>query len=130
MKWSIPAISLVFIGGVAVGIATSPIQPLRAAGGKAVFSVYEANVTDQEGYKNNFLKVVGPKLEQRGTKYLARGGAAKNLIGEPPKNRIVITQAKDMDEVMAAYDDIKDDIKNIAAKYADGIRWYAVEGVE
>ena len=130
MKWSIPAISLVFIGGVAVGIATSPIQPLRAAGGKAVFSVYEANVTDQEGYKNNFLKVVGPKLGQRGTEFLARGGAVKSLVGEPAKNRIIITQAKDMDEVIATYNDLKDDIKNIATKYADGIRWYAVEGVE
>jgi hypothetical protein len=35
-----------------------------------VYSVYEANVIDPEGYKNNFLKVVAPKLEKHGIKYL------------------------------------------------------------
>ena len=44
MKWSIPALSLVFMGGVAVGIAANPIHPLRAAGSPVIYSVYEANV--------------------------------------------------------------------------------------
>jgi len=130
MNWSIPALSLVFIGGVVVGIAANPTQPLRAAGSPPVYTVYEANVTDAEGYKNNFLKVVVPKLEQQGIKYLSRGGATKSFMGDAPKNRIVITQAKDMDTVMAFWNDSKDDFKNIATKYADGIRWYAVEGME
>jgi uncharacterized protein (DUF1330 family) len=115
---------------VAVGIAANPTQPLRAAGSPPVYTVYEANVTDPEGYKNNFLKVVVPKLEQHGISYLTRGGATKSFMGDAPKNRIVITQAKDMDTLTAFWDDAKGDFKNVATKYADGIRWYAVEGVQ
>ncbi len=50
-----------------------PYSTLRAAGGPVVYTVFEASVTDQDGYKNNFLKVVVPKLEQHGIKYLSRG---------------------------------------------------------
>jgi len=130
MKWSIPALSLMFAGGVLVGIAANPTHQLRAAGTAPVYTVYEANVTDPDGYKNNFLKVVVPKLEQRGIKYLARGGATKSFVGDPPMNRIVITQAKDMDTVIGFWNDSKDDFQNIATKYATGIRWYAAEGFE
>jgi uncharacterized protein (DUF1330 family) len=130
MKWSIPALSLMFVGGVMVGIAASPTQPLRAADHLPVYTVYEANVTDPVGYKNNFLKAVAPKLEKHGIKYLVRGGAPKALMGEPPKNRLVITEAKDMDSVMAFWNDSKDDFQKIATKYANGIRWYAAEGAE
>jgi uncharacterized protein (DUF1330 family) len=130
MKRSIPALTLAFIGGVAVGIAANPTQPLRAAGSAPIYTVYEANVTDPAGYKNEFLKVVVPKLERHGVKYLARGGMAKSIIGDSSKNRIVISQNKTMDEASAAADSVKDDIKNIATKYADNIRWYIVEGVE
>ena len=130
MKWSIPAMSFSwFVAGVVVGIAAHSPQPLRAADRLAVYTVYEANVIDPEGYKNNFLKVVGPKLEKHGIKYLVRGGAPKALIGEPPKDRLVITQAKNMDAVMAFWNDSKDDFQNIATKYANGIRWYAAEGL-
>jgi uncharacterized protein (DUF1330 family) len=130
MKWSIPALSLMFVSGVVVGIAVNPTQPLRAAADRStVYTVYEANVIDPEGYKNNFLKVVAPKLEKHGIKYLVRGGAPKALMGEPPKNRLVITQAKDMDAVIAFWNDSKDDFQNIATKYANGIRWYAAEGL-
>ena len=84
----------------------------------------------EEGYKNNLLKVVAPKLEKHGIRYLVRGSAPKALMGEPPKNRLVITQAKDMDTVIAFWNDSKDDFQNIATKYANGIRWYAAEGLE
>ena len=73
MKWSIPALGLMFVGGVMVGFAANPTQPLRAADRPPVYSVYEANVIDPEGYKSNFLKVVAPKLERHGIKYLVRG---------------------------------------------------------
>jgi hypothetical protein len=53
MKWSIPALGLMFVGGVMVGFAANPTQPLRAADHLSVYSVYEANVIDPEGYKSN-----------------------------------------------------------------------------
>jgi uncharacterized protein (DUF1330 family) len=130
VRWSIPALSLMFVGGVMVGFAADLTQPLHAADHLPVYTVYEANVLDPEGYKNNFLKVVSPKLEKYGIKYLVRGGTPKTLMGEPPKNRLVITQAKDMETVMAFWSDSKEDFQNIASKYANGIRWYAAEGAE
>ena len=42
----------------------------------------------------------------------------------------MITRAKDMDAVLAFWNDSKDDFQNIATKYANGIRWYAAEGLE
>jgi hypothetical protein len=66
---------LLLTAGVAVGIAANLTQPLRAADRLAVYTVYEPNVTDPEGYKNNFLKVIGAKLDKHGIKYLVRGGA-------------------------------------------------------
>ena len=130
MRWSIPALSLVFISGAAVGIAANPTQPLRAAGNPVIYAVYEANVTDPIGYKNIFLKAMQPKLEQHGIKYLTRGLPARSFMGDEPKNRIAITRAKDMDTVMAFWNESKDDFKNMATKYANGIRWYTVEGVD
>jgi hypothetical protein len=50
-------------------------------------------------------------------------------MGEPPKNRLVITQAKDMETLMAFWSESKADFQ-VATKYASGIRWYAAEGAE
>ena len=86
--------------------------------------------TDPIGYKNNFLKVVVPKLEQHGITYVTRGLHTRSFMGDAPKNRIVITQAQNMNTVMAFWNESKDDFKNIATKYADGIRWYTVEGMD
>jgi uncharacterized protein (DUF1330 family) len=60
--------------------------------------------------------VVAPKLEKHGVMYLARGGQPKALMGKPPKNQLVFTQAKDMDTVIAFWNDSKDDFQNIATK--------------
>ena len=57
-------------------------------------------------FENLSLTVV-PKLEKHGIKYVTRGGRAKPLIGELPKNGLVITQAKDMDSVLAFWNDSK-----------------------
>ena len=132
MKWSIPALAVTFVAGVVVGAGTAlnPVHPLQAAGSPPAYVIYEANVTDPDGYKNGFLKVIGPKLEKHGTKYLARGGMTKQYLGSPPENRIVIGQYKDMDAANAAFEDTKTDLETLAPKYANGIRFYAVEGAE
>jgi uncharacterized protein (DUF1330 family) len=106
------------VGGLAAGsieavedAMTGRRPPRPSRGGTcrhlAAITVYEANVTDPEGYKNNFLKAVEPKLEKHGIRYLVRGGAPKALMGEPPKNRLVITQAKDLNAVTAFWNDSK-----------------------
>ncbi len=73
-KWSVPALTAAFILGAVVGGSFTQPQPLRAAGSMPVYGIYEANVTDQENYKDRFLSLVVPKLEKNGIKYLARGG--------------------------------------------------------
>lgn len=130
MKWFIPALAVTFVAGVVAGAGTalSPVHPLQAAGSPPAYVVYEANVTNPDGYKNDFLKVIAPKLEKHGVKFLARGGMTKQYIGSPPENRLVIGQYKDMDAANAFYQDAKSDFETLAPKYANGIRYYAVEG--
>ena len=60
----------------------------------------EANVTDPDNYKSQFLSVVVPKLKQNNIKYLAVGGKTQTAIGDEPKNRIVLTEGS-MDDQMA-----------------------------
>jgi uncharacterized protein (DUF1330 family) len=130
MKWSIPAIAVTFVAGAAVGMGLhNPIQPVKAAGSAPVYVVYEANVTDADGYKNVFLKALSSKMEKHSPKFLARGGATKSYIGAPPESRIVIGLYPNMDEANAFYEESKSDFETLAPKYATGIRYYAVEGV-
>jgi hypothetical protein len=76
---SISALSLMFLGGVAVGSMFNLSSPLYAQGAKGpVYGIYEANVTDAEGYKSKFLSLI-TRLEKNGIKYLARGGETKSL---------------------------------------------------
>jgi len=77
--------------------------------------------------KNVFLKSLMPKLGD--PKFLARGGRTQQFIGTAPENRVVIGQYKDMDAATAAYQAGKSDFDTLAPKYANGIRFYAVEGV-
>ena len=85
-KWSVPALTAAFILGAVVGGSFTQPQPLRAAGSMPVYGIYEANVTDQENYKDKFLSLVVPKLEKNGIKYLARGGKNQTLIGAEAPN--------------------------------------------
>ena len=74
MKWTVPAIAAAFVFGAAIGGAYSPTQPLKAAGMAPVYQIYEANITDADGYNNDFLKQLAPILEKHQAKFLARGG--------------------------------------------------------
>jgi uncharacterized protein (DUF1330 family) len=128
VKWTVPTIAAAFVFGAVIGGTYAPVQPLKAAGSLAVYAVYEANVTDQDGYKNQFLSVLAPKLEKNHIKFLARGGKTQSLIGEGPKNRVVLSQAS-MEDATAFWNEAKDDFK-IGQKYSTGMRYYTVEGVE
>jgi len=127
-KWSVPALTAAFILGAVVGGSFTQPQPLRAAGSMPVYGIYEANVTDQENYKDRFLSLVVPKLEKNGIKYLARGGKNQTLIGAEAPNRVVVTEAASMDAEMAFWNEAKDDFK-IGQKYSTGMRFVIVDGV-
>jgi uncharacterized protein (DUF1330 family) len=79
------------------------------------------SVTDPDGYKNQFLSLVGPKLEKHGNKFLARGGKTQSLIGDEAKNRIVLGEYPSMDAFTAFWNDAKG--------VSTGMRLIAVEGL-
>jgi len=109
--------------------AMPAITPLPTISGTPTLEVYEANVTDMENYKNEFLKALQPKMEKHKQVFLARGSnAAEALIGEAPKNRIAITVWPNAGAAQAFWNDAKDDFK-IGQKYATDMRIYEVEGV-
>jgi uncharacterized protein (DUF1330 family) len=128
MNWTTPTIAAAFVFGAVIGGAYSPTQPLKAAGMTPVYAIYEANVTDQDGYKNQFLSVLAPKLEKYHVKFLARGGKTQTLIGDEAKNRVVISQST-REDMTAFWNEAKDDFK-MGQKYATGMRYITVEGVE
>lgn len=128
MKRAISIAAFAFVCGAVAGAGiVTPVHQLKAAGSPPAYVVYEANVTDQDGYKNVFLKSLASKLGE--VKFLARGGKTQQFIGTAPENRIVIGQYKDMDAAVASYQAGKSDFDTLAPKYATGIRFYAVEGV-
>jgi uncharacterized protein (DUF1330 family) len=108
--------------------AAPAMMPLPALANNQLFEVWEANVTDENGYKNDFLKAIEPKLQKHKVAFLARGfNIGEGLIGEAPKNRIAITVMPNQAAEQAYLDDTKDEFK-LVQKYAD-VRWYSMEGV-
>ena len=94
MKWSIPALAVTFVAGAAVGIGLhNPIQPLKAASSPPIYVVYEANVTDADGYKNIFLKALAPKMEEARSEVPSARGRNEVVQGrttrEPHRHRSV-----------------------------------------
>jgi uncharacterized protein (DUF1330 family) len=126
-KWSVPALAGAFVVGVVFGGAFTQSQPVRAAN-TPVYSIYEANVTDPENYKSQFLSIIGPKLEKHGVKFLARGGKTQSLIGEEAKNRVTLSEFASMDAYTAFWNEAKDDFK-IGQKYSTGMRVITAEGL-
>jgi uncharacterized protein (DUF1330 family) len=129
MKWTVPAIAAAFVFGAAIGGAYSPTQPLKAAGMAPVYQIYEANITDADGYKNDFLKQLAPILEKHQAKFLARGGKTESLIGDPAKNRFVVSTFPNMAAQEAFWNESKEVFK-MGQKYSTGMRLIVTEGLE
>ena len=76
---------------VVVGAAAA-MKASQAAEDTPYIGVYEANVTDMEGYKANFLTPLQPKLDadiqERWT------GKTTERVGKAPENRVVIGPAR------------------------------------
>jgi uncharacterized protein (DUF1330 family) len=73
--------------------------------------VYEANVAHVDGYKNQFLTALQPKIDKVQERWLARGGKTTSLIGKAPKNRIVMSIFTSKAKLDAFWNDAKDDFK-------------------
>ena len=85
MKWTGSAIA------VAAVLAAAAMMPtLKAAEETPMITVYEANVTDMDGYKNQFLTALQPKIDKAQERLLARGEtqppnrASSSCVGRRP----------------------------------------------
>lgn len=65
--------------------AAPAMMPLPALANNQTFEIYEAAVSDENGYKNDFLKAIEPKLQKHKIAFLARGfNIGEELIGDEP----------------------------------------------
>jgi uncharacterized protein (DUF1330 family) len=114
--------------GLLVGGGT--VQLLHAQAKPPAFVIAEITVTDEAGYKENFLKPAQKTIADHGGKYLAGGfNKTLSLAGTEPPNRVVLLQFANMDAVTEWRKEGEADLENdVGEKYAR-FRVYAVEGV-
>jgi uncharacterized protein (DUF1330 family) len=124
--------TLKITAAIAVGllIGGSAVQLLHAQSKPPAFVVAEIDVTDREGYEENFLKPARKDIGDHGGKVLAGGyNKTMSLVGTEPPNRVVILEFPNMDAVKSWQDEGAMDMENtVGSKYAK-FRIYAVEGV-
>jgi uncharacterized protein (DUF1330 family) len=119
--------ALILAAGFSLGVGVT--QGLHAAASPPAYVVNEITVTDEEGYKKDFLPGAQKAIDDNGGKYIA-GGFNKTfaITGKPPAERVVILQFENMNKVKAWRDAIRDAQEKIGSKYAS-FRTFAVEGV-
>jgi uncharacterized protein (DUF1330 family) len=120
-------IGLSLVAGAALGAAA--VQSLHAQARPLAYVVGEINVTDPEGFKNDFGPIARKALaEAPGYRALVLGGKVVPIQGDAPKARVIINVFDNMDAAVQAYNspDFKA-AKKIGDKYAT-FRTYAVEG--
>ena len=123
---------LKFTAAIACGmlVGGGTIQLLHAQVKPPAFVIAEITVTDEAGYKENFLKPAQKTIAEHGGKYLAGGfNKTLSLAGTEPPNRVVLLQFANMDAVKEWRKEGEADLENdVGEKYAK-FRVYAVEGV-
>src|SRR5262249_24376304 len=114
--------------GLLVGGGT--VQLLYAQAKPPAFVIAEITVTDEAGYKENFLKPAQKTIADHGGKYLAGGfNKTLRLAGTEPPNRVVLLQFANMEAVKEWRKEGEADLENdVGEKYAR-FRVYAVDGV-
>ena len=118
------------VGAVTGGLA---VQGLHAQAKPAVYFVGEIDVTNPDGYANEYLPKARALIKAHGGRLVAAGGAAGTgakvvaIDGEAPK-RVVIYMYDSMEAVHAWRDDPDyEPVRKVGEKYAT-YRTFAVEG--
>jgi uncharacterized protein (DUF1330 family) len=124
------ALGVGLLAGTVIGAAA--VSGLHAQGKPFVFVITEIDISDPEGYGNEFV----PKaqaIKAAGYKFLATGGVGAgakritSLEGTPPK-RVTIQQWDSLDALKAWYNGKEyQEALTVGRKYAT-FRRYAVEG--
>ena len=118
------------VGAVTGGLA---VQGLHAQAKPPVYFVGEIDVTNPDGYANEYLPKARALIKAHGGRLVAAGGAAGTgakvvaIDGEAPK-RVVIYMYDSMEAVHAWRDDPDyEPVRKVGEKYAT-YRTFAVEG--
>ena len=114
--------------GIGIAIGAGAIQGLHAAIGSTVYTVYEANVTDEAAY-SKALPDVDKMIKDNGGQRVAGGFNKARLVDGKTAvgNRYVIIRWDNM----SAFDRAEDDgVRAWIQKNAPDARQIVVEGVE
>ena len=114
--------------GAGIAIGAGAIHGLHAATGAPVYTVYEANITDEASYTKALPDVEKWIKENHGTRVAGGFNKTKLVSGSPAVgNRYVIVRwdnEGDFDKAMSA------GLKAWIDKYGNGARQIVAEGVE
>ena len=114
--------------GAGIAIGSGAIHGLHAATGAPVYTVYEANITDEAGYTKALPEVEKYIKENGGMRAGGGFNKAKLISGSPAVgNRYVLVRWENeaaFDKAMSA------GLKAWIDKYGNGARQILVEGVE
>src|SRR6516225_1001066 len=95
----------------------------------AFYIVAEANVRDQEGFKENFASVALQIFKECHGQLLARGyDNAIHVSGAPPEVNVLLASFPDLDLTQEYLKKIEPLIEKVGKKYAD-FRIIVVEGL-
>jgi hypothetical protein len=113
--------------GAGIAIGAGAIQGLHAATGSSVYSVYEANVTDEATYTKALPDVDKLIKENNGVRVAGGFNKTKLISGLPVGNRYVVLR---WDSAEAFTKALNGGIKAWIEKNAPDARQIMVEGVE
>ena len=114
--------------GAGIAIGAGAIHGLQAAAGSQVYTVYEANITDEASYTKALPEVEKYIKENGGTRVGGGFNKTKLISGQPAVgNRYVLVRW----ENEGAFDKAMDaGLKAWIDKHGNGARQILVEGVE
>lgn len=121
------AVVLSVLTGIAVGATAT--QKLNAQAKPKGYAIVEIDVANVDAYTKEYLPVAGKALTDAGGKYLARGGRAVGIDGDPPKPRVVVLEFESLEKAQAAFaSGPYREGRKIGDKYAK-FRVFGVEGL-
>ena len=121
-------IAAAVIGSFVLGLGAATV--LHAQAKPPAYAFAEIDVTDEDGYKKDFLPKAQANAKEFGGTFIA-GGFNKTIsfTGSPPPNRVVLLQFADLDTLKAFEDKEQRTVADVGSKYAS-FRVIGIEGVE
>ncbi len=119
-------IVLSVLGGIAIGAAG--VHAIHAQAKPPIYMIAINEVTDPDGYKNEYLPPAQASIKAHGGVYVAAGGGTV-VDGELPKGRTVILKWESMEQLLAwRHSPEYEKARKLGEKYAK-YNIVAVEGV-